>query len=538
MKIAFNYRHFIVAIAAGLLVLTGLVAGCSDDTEDSSGTGPGAAVITVDDIIFNPKSPAPGDTLLATAVVSVNTVNPGEFATYKWTADGGTFIEDNKASVRWVAPINSSIFNISVTASLSSSSSKLGANVFVGELMPFISSRAGQLYPTPAGDAMYYLSGSAQPDSGLIVRYKDAGSDVRVFPGMIRGRDFRFDRNLTQGAHMHLTPFPWRITVMHDDLIAGTQEIIAIDSHTLTVRPYEYSAPFVSPDGQMIAYQGALLDQLLPPSAGGVDTFSVFVHDIASGVAKRGTFRTRSFYPSISSDNQHLVFVSDKGGALVWELYALPITGTTVTPDTVSGALVKLTDTGGFLGGESIPPSRVKMEWNPNSAFPLLAVIGTDEKMRIANTDGSPAVLVNVPGKATDMKWAPDGQTIAASVFDAGISSIYLVSAGGEATRILDAIAGDKFSEISWSPDGDFLVYLVTRSSNVWYELFDATGATGQTVPVRVTPASTLGDAADFGLPLQSLRPVWGPGTKTVYLFKLDGLTPAVESLDLSGVGQ
>lgn len=538
MKTAFNYRHFIVAIAAGLLVLTGLVAGCSDDAEELPGTGPGAATITVDDIIFNPKSPAPGDTLQATAIVSVDMVNPGEFTTYKWTANGGTFIEDNMASVRWVAPINSSIFNISVTASISSSSSNLDANVFVGELTEFIDERAGQLFPTPAGDAMFYLSGPALPDSGVIVRKKDAGSDVEVFPGMKAGTDFSFDRNLTHGAHMHLTAFPWRITVMHDELTTGTQTIIAIDAQTLTIRPYEYSAPFVSPDGQMIAYQGALLDQLLPPSAGGVDTFTVFVHDIASGDAHRGTFETRSFYPSISSDNQHLVFVSDKDGALLWELYALPITGTTVTPDTIPGALIKLTDTGGFLGGESIPPSRVPMQWNPNSAFPLIAVIGTDEKMRIANTDGTPAVLVNVPGKVTDMKWAPNGQTIAASVFDSGISSIYLVSASGEPTRLLDALEGDKFSEVSWSPDGNFLVYLVTRSSNTWYELFDATGATGQTVPVRVTPAIIPGEAVDFGPPLQSFRPVWELGTKKVFLFRLDGTTPAVESVDLSGVGQ
>ena len=538
LKTAFNYRHFIVAIAAGIFILTGLLVGCSDDdVNDLPGTGPGSATITVDDVIFNPKSPAPGDTLQATAIVSVDMINPGEFATYKWTSDDGTFLEDNKASVRWVAPITSSIYNLSVTASISSSSSKLDANVFVGELTDFIDDRAGELHPSTSGDDMYYLSGPAQADSGLIVRFKDAASDAEVFPGMKAGIQFSLDRNLTQAAHTHLTPFPWRITVMHDELLTGNQTIIAHDERSLVVRPSEYSSPFVSPDGQMIVYQGALLD-VVPPSAGGADTFSVFLHEIAAGVAQRATFETRSFYPTVSSDNRHLVFVSDKDGALLWELYALPISGTTVTPDTVQNALIKLSDTGGLLGGESIPPSDIPKEWNPNPAFPLLALIGTDEKLRIASTDGTPAILVNMPGKVIDMKWASDGQTLAVSVFDAGINSIYLVTTGGEPSRILDALEGDKYTNLSWSPDGGLLVYQVARSTNVWYELFDPTGATGQTVPVRVTPAAAQGAAVDFGPPLQSFRPAWALGTKTVYLFMLDGDTPSVKTVDLSGVGQ
>jgi WD40 repeat protein len=232
------------------------------------------------------------------------------------------------------------------------------------------------------------------------------------------------------------------------------------------------------------------------------------------------------------------VFVSDKDGSLLWELYALPINGTTVTPDTVPDALVKLTDTGGLLGGESIPPSDITKEWNPNPAFPLLAVIGVDEKLRIVNTDGTPAVLVNVPGKVTDIKWAPDGQSLAAGVFDSNVNSIYTVSTGGDPAKILDGLEGDKFSGLSWSPDGAYLIYLVTRGSNIWYELFDPTGASGQTAPVRVTPAMVPGAAVDYGLPLNSFRPAWAPGTRTVYLFMLDGDTPRVQSLDLSGVGE
>ena len=37
-----------------------------------------------------------------------------------------------------------------------------------------------------------------------------------------------------------------------------------------------------------------------------------------------------------------------------------------------------------------------------------------------------------------------------------------------------------------------------------------------------MTPANLPGEAIDFGPPLQSFRPAWAPGTKTVYLFKLD----------------
>ena len=97
-------------------------------------------------------------------------------------------------------------------------------------------------------------------------------------------------------------------------------------------------------------------------------------------------------------------------------------------------------------------------------------------------------------------------------------------------------IRTDMFQELLLS---DLVVAdLSIDNPNVWYELFDPTGATGQTVPVLVTPAIIPGEAIDFGLPLQSFRPVWEPGTKKVFLFRLDGTTPAVESVDLSGVGQ
>ena len=73
-----------------------VVAGCSDDNPTDDGSRSDSKPISVDGIIINPKSPAPGDTVQLTAVVTSTSTNPGDFVQYSWSATGGSFMEDNK----------------------------------------------------------------------------------------------------------------------------------------------------------------------------------------------------------------------------------------------------------------------------------------------------------------------------------------------------------------------------------------------------------------------------------------------------------
>jgi hypothetical protein len=409
--------------------------------------------------------------------------------------------------------------------------------IFIGKLENFIDERAGELHLMAGSEALYYLSGPAHVDSGLVIRYKDpvAGIDEEVFPGATAATQYSFDNTPIHAAHMSIQIRRNQISVVHDDLTTGVQNTIAVEHRPSAVRPSEFSSPSLSPGGEMICYQGSLLDQEAPPSAGGVDTFTVFIYNIGTEETQRATFEGDNFYPTLSSDEQHLVFVSNRenpGQPPLYELYALPMVGTTVTPDTIDNALVQLTDSGGLMGTESYPPELQPSEWNP--ILPFLAILGTDNRLRVVPTDGTGERLFTAPGNVRDFTWSPDGQNLAVVVSDE-VNSIYVVGTGGDGTRIVDADSGDRLYYPSWSPDSEFLIYAVRRSSDLWYELVDVGGSTGQPAPVRITGATAWGPAADYG-DLQSLRSAWRVGTKTAYLFFVDRETPRVMTLDLSGI--
>jgi WD40 repeat protein len=536
-------------LAVGLIVVAGFSMGCSDNNNSNSTTSPGTTKITIEEIIFNPKSPGPGDTLRATAVVTSSSLNVGEVVKYDWTATGGTFLETNKASVRWVAPVQSSIYSLTAQASNSANTAKLTDGVFVGKRDPFIPSRAGELFPVPGSDVLYYTSGPGLSTGGLVIRRKEGAADEAPFGETLRGTQFSVDKARTLAAHMTVEPSPRKLTIVAEDLQSVVRDTVMRDERAFPVRPNEFQWPSVSGDGQFIAFQGGLFDQLASPAQGGVDTFAVFLYHVPSRTVQRATFfgnpnsdRPRvsnCFFPSVSSDGQSLVFVSDRGGSTIWEYYALPIVGTTVTTDTIPGALLKLTDTGGQMAsGTTIPPVKVQTQWHPGSA-PILAVIGADAKLRLVTTTGTGAILVTAPGKVTDMRWAPNGSVLAAAITDPdGVAAIQEVSTTGETTVVTTAAAGDKVGDLAWSPDGQLLIYTITRGSNVWYEVVDFTGSTGLTKPVRISPATVPTSAAKaFGPPLQSLRPGWRADGRTAYLIFLDETTPAAYSLDLSGIG-
>ena len=546
MKTTWFSGRLAALMAAGLIVLGGLSAGCSDD-EGGGTTGPAPTKITVEEIIFNPKSPGPGDTLQVTVVVTSSSLNVGDAVRYVWTASGGVFLETDKASVRWVAPLQSAIYSMTVTATNSANSSKLTDGVFVGQREPFIDASAGELFPFPSGTALYYTSAPGLPAGGLVIRRKDGATDDAPFGEEHRGTQFSFDSDRTLAAHMFVETNPRKLSVFYDNLQSAVRDTIMRDRRPYPLRSNEFQWPAVSADGQFVAFQGGLLDQNAAPAQGGVDTFAVYLYHYPSRTAQRATFRgnterpkvSNCFFPSVSSDNRHLVFVSDREGSTVWEYYALPINGTTVTTDTIPAALVRLTDTGGQMAsGTAVPPGRLQTQWMPGS-IPIIAVIGADGKLRLVTTDGSAAVLITAPGKVTDIRWSPNEPLLAAAITDTdGTNRIHQVSVSGETAVITTADAGDKIADLTWSPDGEILLYTITRGTNVWYEIFDFGGATGLSEPVRISPATTpKSSAKSYGPPLQSLRPSWQATGRVAYLFYLDEITPRVLSADLSGIG-
>jgi len=112
---------------------------------------------------------------------------------------------------------------------------------------------------------------------------------------------------------------------------------------------------------------------------------------------------------------------------------------------------------------------------------------------------------------------------------------IYLVT-GTLAEMEYQALPGDQIRDLVFSPDGQWMVYRVTRAGLSWLEIMDLSGGNlNETVPL--TRSFPAGGAADYR-PLMSLSPAWS-SSDVLYIPVFTGLkTPAIMSLDVSGAVQ
>jgi hypothetical protein len=529
-------------IMAVLFVFANLNS-CSE--EDDTGSGPGGGLnteLTVEGIILNPKSPGPSDTLFATAIVTSDTTIPGDFASYSWSADGGSFLETDLSTVRWIAPNTSAMFTLSVTVGNNSSTKSASENVFVNEIVPVVSSDAGGMRMSPSGDSLYFFSSPVDPTSPA---FDGFGVSVRRQPGvtelMAPSTSFQLALSRDFSKVAFGSPFfvlgGFAFRVHYRDLTTQVETIIP--STPFNQRGPQYTESDFSPDVSLLTYQVWFPDVLLTPAQGGVDTFVVAIWDLATETEKRVGLRGTTtasfglnFHPTFSNDANHLVYMSDPGGTGDYELYALPVVGGTVPVDTVTPP-TQLTFSGGVMGA-GVPPNNQPKLWNPSPATAdrILATRDVNGKLRLVPTDGSGDILVNMPGSAVEFAWSPSGQDLMVT----NGSTIYRVDKAGGISPLYQAISGDNVSRLSWSSDEKLLLYAIRRGGGSWYEVIDLSGTLGFTDPLKVTPSASDGGAgtyADWG----SIAPVWDPSDPTAYLLFFDtGPTPSISKMSFSGL--
>ena len=530
LNMSSSLRYVFFSILMSLFIFYG----CGEDEP----TGPGFVIapINISTIIFSPKSPAPGDTVTLTAVITSDSLNP-EFPTISWAATGGILIDTDQVSVRWEAPMIPGFYSVTVSARNSVSSSTRVADILVNTAANVVPSRAGEIHITSTGDSVYYLTSDVLPTSPafrgfLVSLYTKGGGTVPVtsnFPG----NKYAFAKDLSHAAHTVERALGGGtvenpINVFLDNLQTGAVVQIT-DTGPDQERNKQFTDPAFSPDGNVIAFE--LFEPA--PVAGGTDTFDVAIYnrtlDQVFNVTRTHGDRRRNFFPTFSSDGNWLVFLSNRTGD--WELYELPVTGGTVPLD--SASVVKITDSGGLYGGglvQSVPLHA----WNPNPAFSVLAIEDATSKLHIVDPSIRSDFTVPVSGDPSSLAWSPSGEGLA--IVTGG--SLYLLNYLGGQPGNLDLVAevarrGDIIADVSWSRSGEYLVYRYGRSAMVWYEIVDISGAAGFVGPVIVTPTISSGNLADYS-PRMSIRPQWGVGAEIYFLY-FDSTTPSLRHLDLSG---
>ncbi|HEU4364034.1 MAG TPA: hypothetical protein VFT13_01080 [Candidatus Krumholzibacteria bacterium] len=533
-----------------LAALVATVAACDDDKTDDTVSTP-STPLRVQEIIVSPKAAAPEDTVALTADIRSSSANVGDIPSTKWTADGGTFVEDNKMTVRWVAPATGGFYTVSVKATNAAGSVTAQAEVFVGATALLVTSEAGAVRMKANGADFYYRR---SPDADLGVEvFSYAGGVASDAVAPVRPTGFELVYSPDASFEVHATsvnapeslgvatanPRPRQIYV--GDLTLGTMQRISQDLAAFdSTRRNQFAYPSVSPDGQLVAYQGTVTN----PGTSSLDSVDVFVYRFAGPTRIRATFthsNHKNFFPAFSTDQNWLTFISDRGGSTQWEIYGMPVSGTTV--DTAPGSVVRLTDTGGTITATrpGAVPAFPLSSWNPVAS--TLAIVSGDNTLYLMSTNAGGASLdevMGIPISIQELVWAPSGNQLAVVATgkdseEQSVMQIYSVTGGAVALEY-QAIPGDLVRDVAFSPNEEWMVFRVTRSGSAWLEMMDtAGGALASSVPV--TASSPAGDASSYR-PLMSLSPAWGVGNILYFPDFTGGPTPGIRSVDVSGAVQ
>jgi len=533
-----------------MMVLTSLLAamafgfglGCSDD--EGTPTDDLESPVTVETIILNPKSVTQGDTIQCTAVITSS--GQSGFPQVQWSANGGSFLQTTQSSVGWVATDPTGVYRLTVTATNSVGSASKSADVFVGNVNTIVGGSAGEIVLNTAGGGFYYLRSPLDPAdalfTGFVIYESTGGVGTPVVPGARPGRGYRFSAGL--GHAVNTVTFPidplnilLPVNVWLTDLAAGTQTAITTDGAAPgSTRRHQYLYPTFSPAGNWVTYEAFRPN----PQAGSIDTFDVCIYDVNTQQTLNvtathtipGREARRNFFPTFSSDGNWLVFIADRVQVNQWELFGVPISGGQVPTDLA--AVDTLTSTGGLMAELSQSAEVVKdprKTWNPNPATPVLAIVGADGALRLIQMTAGGAITTDVAmeGNVREMVWAAGGGSLAVSTS----SNLYLVTLGGVANHRHTAVSGDAIVDLTWSPNGDFLVYRVQRGSNSWFELLDIAAGTNFTTSVVITPTAAVGARPDYAN-VCSTASAWA-AEDILYMLLFGGRTASIASVDISG---
>lgn len=524
----------------------GLLAACSDEENGGTPTDGGTSQpISVDEIIVSPKAASPGDTLRLSAILSSSDPNAGDIPRLAWSATGGAFLDDDALSVRWIAPAGGT-YVATVKATNSANSATGSTGLFVADRADVVGIEAGTPRLHPNQTDLYYLHPEdiVGVESGVEVFQWAGGiatdavdspiaADGPIGVYLTYAADVSFEvhsaDSVIGGASIH------PIHVYVGDFATSTYRRITVDEAP-GLRHQGFLYPDVAPDSRLIAFEGYLPS----PTVSGTDSFDIFVYDTVGPTRQKVTAthtNHRNAFPTWSTDERWLTFVSDRGGSLRWELYGLPVTGGVI--NTAQASLVRLSDTGGTLAAGAIRADdfpKPFMAWNP--AAPTLAILATDGVMYLitTTTTGSSQVIVGTfeSGIPREFAWSPDGSRLAVTTG----TEIRTVASDGSSTLILKR-GSDTFADLAWSPDSRWLVYRPTRASSTWFEVIDFDQA--PLLPPLPITAAEPGSAGPNSLTtyrsIMSMSPAWSTSNVLYYpTFATGSLTVGIMSIDVSGL--
>ncbi|HET6348871.1 MAG TPA: hypothetical protein VFH88_07275 [Candidatus Krumholzibacteria bacterium] len=532
--------RFSVWFAAAATALA--LAACSNKKQPDQVVAPAPTKIKVDQLIFEPKVGAPGDTVTFTAVITSSSQNVGDYPSMEWKATGGSFVDSTTETVHWVSPHTTGIFKITAKATNNAGSASNTAAVFIGAGETLVDFGAGQITLIGSGPDFHFLHtfDVTKGSDVYVYDYASRTSSDAVAPLLANNLNVAYSPDGMLEAHaadttaIGATVRPRNIYI--GDFTTGMLKRITKDG-TRPGNPEhnQYNYPSFSPNGQVIAFQR--LAQSWDNVA--TDSFHVYIQDLVTNKRTLVTYDydyPRGFFPTFSTDSKWLVYVLDKQRTGQWDMFASPMTGNDV--DGSQAAAKRLTNDGAIVVGGPRDIKKPPMGWNPMS--PTLAVATPDKVYVIQMTSSGGTATPVALAKTAEVVWAGDGSLLAVSYFktvdESTFSTIATVTPAGVATDRVTALAGDNLRDMVFSPDGKWLLYRTIRGGVSWFNVADISAGV-LTAPVPLTPTAAAGASGTAYRSAMSLRPAWTSTNLMIYpAFESTVGTPGLFTRDLSGL--
>ncbi len=309
------------------------------------------------------------------------------------------------------------------------------------------------------------------------------------------------------GASIHDGAYYYVVNAT-DDLVKVTFTAAGAVANETTIYPgfagtdtFRFGDLAISPDGSTL-YGSTLQSGTTPPTFFNLDlgTGAYAAVSTSSGVGLQLAFGDDGVLYGQSTGTGEFFTVD-------------PLTGSTVSAGTPSGALDGFTD---LASGTCVP------EWTPDPRILFWKHLAGAGEIGVIDSDGTNEEIFwesPVNFGDTEPAWSPDGTRI---VFvrggSAGARDIHVMPSGGFGSRTLVTLGG---SHPDWSPDSTQIVFHANRIHPPEPEIYS--------MPISGGPASLLyddGDQADWSPDGSQIAFRHYTGRKQIYVMNANGTNP------------